>query len=636
MDQKKIARCEPGRKNTNNPKGRPEGEATQAPRPPRPDALKAAIDPAEFYARELEGAPPLRAKRDGWTQNFPCCFHEDRTGSFRRQPQDRRLSLLRVRRQGGSVIDFVMLRDGLTLDQARAALAEPLRHPTRRDPRQPAPERPASPAPRRPCQPLHPWPPSRPRPWRAGPRPTRRHGAPSATWTYADPDGRPLAYVLRFDPAEGRKQFAPLTWTEAGRLAVEGPAGAPRPLYGLDRLAARPEAPALICEGEKAADAAALLLPDCVPVATMNGAQAPGKSDFGPLAGRRVLIWPDQTRPARTMRRRWRSWPGRRVRLRLRSWTWRALARDPKTGEPRELPKGWDAADALADGWTPRPWRRPCVGSRFPRQARRRQPPRPSPPPAATALPYPFELKPGGIYYRKPPDAKGGGDDNPPLLVCPPAARGGRDPGPDAAASSGGWCEFRDLDGEPRREVIGGPRTPRFGRHPAGSPGGPGVSRSGPTPRPGGCSLSLLRRWVPEARARSVTQTGWTEDGGAFVLPDRVLGEGPEPVILAAEGERPGVRHPRAPWTIGAKPSAGCVSAIRRLLFCVSLAFAPPLLRLTGTESGGFHLKGASTDASSSGKTTAQRVAASVCGPPDYLQRWRTTDNALEGIGGAA
>jgi len=43
-------------------------------------------------------------------------------------------------------------------------------------------------------------------------------------------------------------------------------------------------------------------------------------------------------------------------------------------------------------------------------------------------------------------------------------------------------------------------------------------------------------------------------------------------------------------------------------------------------ESGGFHLRGDS----SCGKTTALRVAASVWGGKDYLQRWRATDNGLE------
>lgn len=37
-------------------------------------------------------------------------------------------------------------------------------------------------------------------------------------------------------------------------------------------------------------------------------------------------------------------------------------------------------------------------------------------------------------------------------------------------------------------------------------------------------------------------------------------------------------------------------------------------------------------DGSSTGKTSTQRVAASVCGPPEYAAKWRATDNALEAV----
>lgn len=65
-----------------------------------------------------------------------------------------------------------------------------------------------------------------------------------------------------------------------------------------------------------------------------------------------------------------------------------------------------------------------------------------------------------------------------------------------------------------------------------------------------------------------------------------------------------------------------------RLVFCVSLALAAPLLNLIGVNGGGYHLKGESTD----GKTTTMKVAASVCGGPDFWKTWRATGNALEGI----
>jgi len=62
------------------------------------------------------------------------------------------------------------------------------------------------------------------------------------------------------------------------------------------------------------------------------------------------------------------------------------------------------------------------------------------------------------------------------------------------------------------------------------------------------------------------------------------------------------------------------------LVFALGCAFAGPLLRLAGLESGGFHFR----SLSSKGKTSTLLLAASVWGRPTYMQRWRTTSNALE------
>ncbi len=66
-----------------------------------------------------------------------------------------------------------------------------------------------------------------------------------------------------------------------------------------------------------------------------------------------------------------------------------------------------------------------------------------------------------------------------------------------------------------------------------------------------------------------------------------------------------------------------------RLVFAISVALAGPLVEPAGEDSGGFHFRGAS----SSGKTTALKVAASVWGnPSSYCRLWRTTSNGLEGL----
>jgi uncharacterized protein (DUF927 family) len=64
-----------------------------------------------------------------------------------------------------------------------------------------------------------------------------------------------------------------------------------------------------------------------------------------------------------------------------------------------------------------------------------------------------------------------------------------------------------------------------------------------------------------------------------------------------------------------------------RLILGLGAAFAAPLLKLAGVESGGFHLLGGT----SAGKTTILKVAASVVGHKE-IPHWRTTVNGLEAI----
>jgi putative DNA primase/helicase len=122
-------------------------------------------------------------------------------------------------------------------------------------------------------------------------------GKPSAKWSYRDRDGRLLFIVCRFDTDAG-KQIIPLTYGEDGigrRWRWKG-FPAPRPLYGLDKLASSPDTPVLVCEGEKAVDAAAKIFTDYVVTTSSNGAKAPGKADWTVLSGRQVVVWPDNDR----------------------------------------------------------------------------------------------------------------------------------------------------------------------------------------------------------------------------------------------------------------------------------------------------------------------------------------------------
>ncbi|TCZ64302.1 hypothetical protein EXY23_06530 [Roseicella aquatilis] len=167
----------------------------------------------------------------------------------------------------------------------------------------------------------------------------RRHGAPTTTWHYRDAAGALLFAVCRFDPAGARKEILPLSCGAEGWRWKALPE--PRPLYGLDRLAARPAAPVLVVEGEKAADAAVGIFPDFAVVTWPGGAQAVGKADWSPLRGRLVAAWPDNDAP------------GHKAAAEVAKATSAAgAARAVVVPVPREWPKGWDVADPLPEGAT--------------------------------------------------------------------------------------------------------------------------------------------------------------------------------------------------------------------------------------------------------------------------------------------
>lgn len=172
-----------------------------------------------------------------------------------------------------------------------------------------------------------------------------KHGKPSRVHKYKDAQGRLLGFVCRFDSGQGGKFFCPLTYcchSETGEKSWRWKAWGPlRPLYGLDKLAARPGAPVVICEGEKATDACAKLMPDYVVVTSPNGSKAASKADWTPLSRRKLIIWPDADGPG------WRYALDVAVAMMKIDGTETVLE---IIKPPQDKPQGWDAADALSEG----------------------------------------------------------------------------------------------------------------------------------------------------------------------------------------------------------------------------------------------------------------------------------------------
>ncbi|MGO4521145.1 VapE domain-containing protein [Dyella sp. 2RAF44] len=126
-----------------------------------------------------------------------------------------------------------------------------------------------------------------------------RFGKPVASWTYRNADGAVMLHVARYEPEGMRKQLVPWSWCEKpegyAMWMARGVTGdMKRPLYGLDRLNANPDADVIVVEGEKTADAAqALFGESAVCVAWLGGSATAGKVDCKPLKGRNVTLWPD-------------------------------------------------------------------------------------------------------------------------------------------------------------------------------------------------------------------------------------------------------------------------------------------------------------------------------------------------------
>ncbi len=100
--------------------------------------------------------------------------------------------------------------------------------------------------------------------------------------------------ICRFDTGTG-KQIRPLSLSARTRTWRWKRPHVMIP-WQLDALYARPAAPVVVCEGEKAAEAAQQALPEMVATCGHGGANAVQSTDWGHLAKRQVTIWPDDDR----------------------------------------------------------------------------------------------------------------------------------------------------------------------------------------------------------------------------------------------------------------------------------------------------------------------------------------------------
>ena len=241
-------------------------------------------------------------------------------------------------------------------------------------------------------------------------------------------------------------------------------------------------------------------------------------------------------------------------------------------------------------------------------------------------LPERFYYRPGDgalMYEKRVKD-----DEIEPVKICPHVEFKGRTYG----EQWGYLLQFQDGLGRLRRIAIPARLFQINGAEWAGI-----LADSGMDVEPGQQRLFMQCCMAIKDRlplVQNVAKVGWTYQDAhglpSYVLPDSVYSAGNDSSIVfqSGMGAMPSL-YTQAGTLEGWKELAALCTGNTRLIFALCVAFAGPLLHLAGIDGGIFNFEGAS----SGGKSTALRVAASVWGNPDnHMRTWRTTDNGLEAV----
>lgn len=473
-------------------------------------------------------------------------------------------------------------------------------------------------------------------------------------WPYRSADGDVCCLIARFDRrnADGTvtKQILPYTlWRQPdGQIVwackqMEGP----RPLFDLPALLERPDAAVLLSEGEKCASQASFAFPKAVSSTWAGGCNALKKTDFSPLHGRDVILFPDNDAPGREAMKKageiLRDVGAKRIRqVDIAGLALRVLGSAPEKCDIADLiDAGLDSA-RFAELLRAHPELLVDCTEFAEEKASTTESPSVSEPEAPgeendpleelmqhygriPELPAGFVLNSRGLFKVSADRKK-----ETILAYCAsPLAVMGR----TRNKRGGGWghlVAFREPDGGwdhtviPARELAGDGKQLRAML----------ADRGVVTPQD-----RMGRQGLGEYISQSLTQTGnvisvtqhpgWVDD--CFVLPGRVFAPTDQEadVVLELEG-RPHLFNENGElenW----KQLPAMAEGNSRAVFALSAAFAGPLMTPLGEEGGGFHFFGPS----SSGKSTLLQLAGSVWGGggrDGFCRSWRMTDNGGEGL----
>jgi uncharacterized protein (DUF927 family) len=436
-----------------------------------------------------------------------------------------------------------------------------------------------------------------------------------------------------------------------------------RPLYNLPEIIARSDATVMIVEGEKTAEAAKLLFPEFVITTSSGGANQAKKTDWTHLRDRDIIFSPDDGEAGGKylidVEKQLRNVRAKINQILEPSKLSRYVVQDGIiVARQNAVPKGYDLADALADGWTADLIKEAQQDKVFE--------------PFFKKLPKPqvlceelksneelyelggrtFKLTPSGLYLRYLATASAEDLGNHPeheydeydhLLGIPKEAWfplcGYLKPTYQITDVDNSWgmlVKFKNINDFEQETFL--KRTDWLGEKGAVEIlQDRGLHLRGLKKKNFELINEYLNEFKPEFKAIGVDMVGWQGDNEAYMLPfaneprnnysnkqeDNKLVE----YILQQKGATPRVLKKKGTleeW----KRTVGQVCRGNHLhSFAILVSLAAPALKLLGEEGGFFHYVGNT----SIGKSTILHVTKSVWGF-DNLGSFRTTDNALESV----
>lgn len=294
----------------------------------------------------------IELKKDGRNFVSSCPFHSERSASFK-VTEGKKGGFYKCFGCGaqGDVFDFLVNYAGRTLKEAIAEIQDP--------------NNTAAIAPGTYSQPetLHKteWRAIEPRsPFKDPDVVHYKLGRPTKIWYYRNANGHPVGLVCRFDLPGGKKEVMPFCFCtdDKGREEWRWKGlEKPRPLYNLHHLKIRATEPVMIGEGEKTADAMHNLFHGYTATTWIGGVEGVKYTDFSPLYGREILLWPDNDKekvykqgPRKGQVMDFHDQPGNKAMLMIAAILkeYCPVIRWVKNAD--DLPCGWDVADA---SWIP-------------------------------------------------------------------------------------------------------------------------------------------------------------------------------------------------------------------------------------------------------------------------------------------